>query len=397
MSKIGLLPLFGKYPWPIAIFSQITYHTTLYCAATVLKRSFTLGELSIVSQSITFLATEASILTLKKYPLLSLPSFARIPRSPIIALHIGLMLGVLVVGVLISPVLMRSRRLAQQPSWRSKHSQVVANEKKFVGFVVCLGSIFVVVSGIGQWVELMIEENPYFWVINFVIESPTRVMLVCYWIVTVVASILVYINLIYSRRSFSLNTKRKYFHGLAVLLFIPGYFLEPDFISLAFSVAFAAFIYCEYLRYFAVYPVGAKLHIFLSEFVDSRDSGPCILSHLYLLVGCAACVWLQGNSPIASMSGIITLGLGDAMASIIGKKFGKHRWSGTVKTIEGSLAFLIADLLGGYLVGLLSGRPNQWIPYIIVAIASTLLEAFSLQNDNLIIPLFMWPMIILLS
>jgi len=73
------------------------------------------------------------------------------------------MLGVLVVGVLISPVLMRSRRLAQQPSWRSKHSQVVANEKKFVGFVVCLGSIFVVVSGIGQWVELMIEENPYFW------------------------------------------------------------------------------------------------------------------------------------------------------------------------------------------------------------------------------------------
>ena len=68
-----------------------------------------------------------------------------------------------------------------------------------------------------------------------------------------------------------------------------------------------------------------------------------------------------------------------------------------MKTIEGSLAFLIVDLLGGYLVGLLSGRPNQWIPYIIVAVASTLLEAFSLQNDNLIIPLFMWPMIILLS
>jgi len=97
MSKSGLLPLFGskfldtilrcnfriitfpklifiavlEYPWPIAIFSQIIYHTTLYCAATVLKRSFTLGELSIVSQSITFLATEASILTLKKVTLSS--------------------------------------------------------------------------------------------------------------------------------------------------------------------------------------------------------------------------------------------------------------------------------------------------------------------------------------
>jgi len=63
---------------------------------------------------------------------------------------------------------------------------------------------------------------------------------------------------------------------------------------LAFSVAFAALIYLEYLRYFAVYPLGKHLHMFLSEFLDSRDSGPCILSHIYLLVGCAGCIWLDG-------------------------------------------------------------------------------------------------------
>jgi dolichol kinase len=63
---------------------------------------------------------------------------------------------------------------------------------------------------------------------------------------------------------------------------------------LAFSVAFAALIYLEYLRYFAVFPLGKQLHMFLSEFLDSRDSGPVILSHMYLLIGCAGCIWLDG-------------------------------------------------------------------------------------------------------
>lgn len=73
-----------------------------------------------------------------------------------------------------------------------------------------------------------------------------------------------------------------------------NFHLKPDFMCLAFSVAFAALIYLEYLRYFAVYPLGKKLHIFLCEFLDNRDIGPCILSHIYLLIGCAGCIWMRG-------------------------------------------------------------------------------------------------------
>lgn len=62
--------------------------------------------------------------------------------------------------------------------------------------------------------------------------------------------------------------------------------------KLAFGVALAAFIYLEYLRYFAVWPYGKSIHVFLTEFIDHRDSGPVILSHVYLLLGCAAPVWL---------------------------------------------------------------------------------------------------------
>jgi dolichol kinase len=64
---------------------------------------------------------------------------------------------------------------------------------------------------------------------------------------------------------------------------------------LAFSLAFAAFNFTEYIRYFALYPFGAAVHLFLNEFLDeSKDGGTAILSHFYLLTGCASGVWLEG-------------------------------------------------------------------------------------------------------
>jgi len=48
------------------------------------------------------------------------------------------------------------------------------------------------------------------------------------------------------------------------------------------------------VRYFALYPFGATVHVFLSEFLDHKDSGTAILSHFYLLTGCAIGLWLEG-------------------------------------------------------------------------------------------------------
>ncbi|KAJ3535318.1 hypothetical protein NMY22_g6544 [Coprinellus aureogranulatus] len=108
----------------------------------------------------------------------------------------------------------------------------------------------------------------------------------------------------------SLNARRKFFHGLSVAMFIPGIALDPAFTHLAFSVAFAFFTFVEYVRYFAVYPFGAAIHIFMNEFLDHRDSGTAILSHFYLLTGCAGSVWLQDPSPILLYTGVLTLGVG---------------------------------------------------------------------------------------
>ena len=53
-------------------------------------------------------------------------------------------------------------------------------------------------------------------------------------------------------------------------------------------------MFAEYIRYFALYPFGRFIHIFLHEFVDSKDSGSAILSHFYLLTGFADSLWLEG-------------------------------------------------------------------------------------------------------
>jgi hypothetical protein len=44
-------------------------------------------------------------------------------------------------------------------------------------------------------------------------------------------------------------------------------------------------------RVVAVPPIGHSLAVYMADRADARDSGPPILGHLYLLLGCAAPLW----------------------------------------------------------------------------------------------------------
>ncbi|KAH9057814.1 Fph type histidine kinase [Lactarius vividus] len=140
-----------------------------------------------------------------------------------------------------------------------------------------------------------------------------------------------------------LNARRKFFHALAVVMFVPGVAADPAFTHLAFSAAFALFVFAEYVRYFALYPFGAAVHVFMSEFLDSKDTGTAILSHFYLLTGCAGALWFEGPSRLLMYTGVLTVGVGDAVASVVGKRAGRYKWSPTTsKTLEGSAGFTIS-------------------------------------------------------
>lgn len=75
----------------------------------------------------------------------------------------------------------------------------------------------------------------------------------------------------------------------------------------------------EYHRFFNIWPLGAYLNQFMVKFTDSKDSGPVVLSHLYLILGCALPVWIKGfhrRAILCQMSGftgIVSIGIGDTL------------------------------------------------------------------------------------
>lgn len=90
-------------------------------------------------------------------------------------------------------------------------------------------------------------------------------------------------------------------------------------------------------------PFGNRLDDFFSIFTDERDTrGPLVVSHIFLLVGCAAPVWmsLYGSQspasalPIEGYSGVLCLGCGDAMVPSTGKK-AHQRQASLVKSTAG--------------------------------------------------------------
>ncbi|KAG8765790.1 hypothetical protein FRC16_007852 [Serendipita sp. 398] len=85
------------------------------------------------------------------------------------------------------------------------------------------------------------------------------------------------------------------------------------------------------------------------------------------------------------------------MASIVGRRIGRTRWTeGNPKTVEGTVAFLITVLttnVGLWLFGAI--EPFSFWRYTTVLALGCLLEAVSTQNDNLTVPLFIWSMTVL--
>lgn len=217
------------------------------------------------------------------------------------------------------------------------------------------------------------------------------------------------------------DTRRKVFHGMMVMMFLPTTFVDPTFVSLALILILAVFLLLDLFRASQLPPLSKPLTLFLAPYVDGRDHrGPVIVSHIFLLIGCAIPLWLSlaatertGDSPwegwdvsrreTSMISGIVCVGMGDAAASLIGRRYGRRRWcwSGG-KSFEGSFAFAVAVVLGlsfarlWLLLGGWAGDSgDSWARTLgkasIAATGASLTEAvLTGGNDNVIVPIILW-------
>ena len=164
--------------------------------------------------------------------------------------------------------------------------------------------------------------------------------------------------------------------------------------------------------------IAGPIHRFFVSLVDSRDSGVALLTHLYLLLGCALPLWLHAGiaggmveaassstststRPSSSLppsaceqtlvllpwAGLACLAVGDSAAAAVGKALGRVRWPGTGgRTVEGSVAFFAST--AATLV-FAAGRPGASLLPLAAAVAgATAIEAFTSQVDNLVLPVY---------
>ncbi|GFS30933.1 phosphatidate cytidylyltransferase family protein [Actinidia rufa] len=191
---------------------------------------------------------------------------------------------------------------------------------------------------------------------------------------------------------------------MAVLMFLPALIFQPKFLDLAFGVALAGFLVLEIIRVWRVWPLGQLVHQFMNAFTDHRDSDLLIVSHFSLLLGCALPIWMSSgfnDRPLAPFAGILSLGIGDTMASMVGHKYGVLRWSKTgKKTVEGTAAGITSVLAAcSVLLPLLATTgyifTQHWLSLLIAVTVSGLLEAYTAQLDNAFIPLVFYSLLCL--
>ena len=188
--------------------------------------------------------------------------------------------------------------------------------------------------------------------------------------------------------------QRKYFHFWCLALFLPILKWQYSlYLSLALCIALFLFIFVEAMRVTDFCLFAREIEKYCRPFLDERDGGKLVLTHIWLLVGCAIPLWYsfvkEKESRIYAVSGIIILGIGDAMAAIVGRKLGKIKWPNSSKTVEGTLAGILSSLLL-YMIMIEELRFDwQMTLKLTQVIAATfILEAITKQIDNLYLPLF---------
>lgn len=247
-------------------------------------------------------------------------------------------------------------------------------------------------------------------VLNYLFNT-RRLLLVVYC--GVVCCIFVIISAFWKGlQNFPQIIQRKFFHLMALLVFVPPVMIDCEFLKLCISGAIFMFLFIESLRIVRFPYVASIVESYVSGFIDERDSNELILTHLFLLLGLGLPVLLTpsdmsslvSNSLICKalklsihVCGISVLAVGDAAASVFGVYYGKHKWPGSKKSYEGTAGAFAGTWITLSVILIIGQKcfPFGMILALIVpSLIGALDEAFTSQIDNLTLPFVMIPPIV---
>jgi len=125
------------------------------------------------------------------------------------------------------------------------------------------------------------------------------------------------------------------------------------------------------------------------------ETTPDNLGTVWFALSFSALVWLAWDRPAVAAGGVLAMAVGDALASLVGRRFGRHRYAtlgGEFKSLEGSMALLAGTFLSvlaaiTWMPGLAPEIPRVPLA-LLCAVVATCAEALGTRGrDNLWVPL----------
>lgn len=169
---------------------------------------------------------------------------------------------------------------------------------------------------------------------------------------------------------------RKTLHGILLgSFFVFVFVFEKWWMAVVLAIAFAI----------VVYPILAFFERFkgYSQLTTERKSGE-LKTSLLLVFGMFAVIaticWGWLGDKYLVLASIYAWGFGDAMAALVGKRFGKHKitWklSDGKKSVEGSTAMFITSFISVAIILACRGQMNI-VAYILIAIVVALVSSIA--------------------
>jgi len=251
---------------------------------------------------------------------------------------------------------------------------------------------------------LVLAENPFIWIFSFIFDGPQKVALFVCWAISTAATILL-ASRFTSSDKLSLTAVRKLFHLAAVMIYVPGILVNRELMLLASGIVLGMFLAVEAARVMRVPPLCTSIDNTYSTFIDEKDLGPLVVSPIYLFVGLSLPLWIYPTSlndisqstMLSLLSGVLSLGIGDTVASVAGTWLGRTKWPGSKKSVEGTICSIISQIifcLSLSSLGILPLSAVGGFRTVSAIVVSSHLEAFTTQVDNLVLPAVLYSLMV---
>ncbi|TRY71837.1 hypothetical protein TCAL_00307 [Tigriopus californicus] len=377
LNGIFVLFLKSSHHKPFHPFTLATGSMSLWSFAIILPqmfrlfpRSFTFGEGTLILQGVVLFLFESvnSLFLIIDNPATEEGSFSIIGKTGLLACSV----------VCILPLLPGFK-------WCGKNTWFAPT-----GFTVLFGMAV-------PYLWFTLQRNPILWTMDQILNVRARVLLMICWALCLLIAVLkVQSQNEYGQKA-STRT-RKYFHVIMVMVYTSGVIVDPLFLYLSSIVAQCVFMLLESIRYYCIQPFSQYIQSSFAVFLDEKDNGSLILTHIYLLIGCSLPLWLchgvEAVTRVQLLSGVLCIGIGDSAASYFGSKFGRFKFPDSSKSVEGTVASIVTQLMFlhgldyfGFII------VTDWLPLYLPVIIVSVVEALTTQVDNLVLPLLFYALL----